>query len=89
MAEQFLIESKDSYATDLEVLFEVYHDGLLLVIWKVFPDWKIAEEILSDVFNRLKNCRVSLPDDEEELFSKLAGICRKRTIENIPFLSVH
>ncbi|MEO6166838.1 MAG: hypothetical protein ABIO46_15365 [Chitinophagales bacterium] len=89
MKEQHFFGATDNYETDLEVLFEVYHDGLLLVIWRVFPDWKIAEEILSDVYNRLKKCRVSLPEDEEQLFATLAGICRKRTIENIPFLSGH
>lgn len=89
MTVQHFSEVKDNYETDLEVLFEVYHDGLLLVIWKVYPDWKVAEEILHDVYNRLKKSKVSLPEDEEQLFAILAGICRKRTLENIPFLSGH
>ncbi len=73
--------------TDLELIYELYHDGLLLIIWKIFPDWKIAEEILRDVFKRIEQNNLSLPADEEQLYNKLALLCRKTTVENIPFLS--
>lgn len=87
MATKYFFGLKDKYEADLELLFEVYHDGLLLVIWKVFPDWKIAEEILKDVYNSIKQSKMALPDDEDQLFATLAGICKRRTIENIPFLA--
>jgi hypothetical protein len=72
---------------DLEMIFELHHDELLLVIWKIFPDWKIAEEILREVFARIKQSNLLLPNDEEQRYNKLALLCRKTTIENIPFLS--
>lgn len=72
--------------TDLEILYEVYHDALLLVIWKIFPDWKVAEEILKDVFCRLRKASHIFPVDEEQLYCLLARICRNATLKNIPFL---
>lgn len=87
MNDSFEIDLTKRGGADLEVLFEVYHDALLLTIWKIFPDWSIAEEILRDVFNRLRKADRSLPCDEEQLYCMLVKICKKATLENIPFLS--
>ncbi len=87
MKEPNIFNLPDHDEADLELIYELYHDELLLTIWKIFPDWKIAEEILRDVFLRIKQNNLSLPVDEEQLYNKLALLCRKTTVDNIPFLS--